>query len=122
MERDLLSGGLAGEQIAGVLRGEIHDDGSELQFSPDPEPEDHSELVRGNSGTFQVQPESATEGDAFREVEKLRGHDALLLPGHRRSGGETWSCALSIAAKPQEGHGAAGRVFGMCAVRLASRI
>src|SRR4051812_22323684 len=91
MERDLLSGGFTGEQNAGLLLRAVHDDGSELQLSTDPEPKDHPELVGRNTGTLQVQSKSAAEGDALREAKELRRYDGLLLPGHLRPGSEAWA-------------------------------
>src|SRR2546423_13733612 len=51
MERHLLSGRLADEQDAGV-RGTVRDDGRQLQFPPDPEPEDNSEWYEGTPDLF----------------------------------------------------------------------
>src|SRR2546423_3318950 len=51
MERNLLSGRFADEQNAGV-RGTVRDDGSQLQFPPDPEPEDNSEWYEGTPDRF----------------------------------------------------------------------
>src|ERR1041385_3130032 len=122
MEGDFLSGGFVREQNAGVLLGAFHDDGSELHLSPDPEPEDDPELVGGNAGAFQVQFESAAEGDAFREAEKLRRYDALLLPGYLRSRSEARTGPVPATTEFQEGHRGGGRFSRRCSRGIASRL